>query len=579
MTAAWPPGIFVVGTDTGVGKTRVAAALARSWMQLGRRVGVVKPVSTGGIADDGGLRSPDVDALLAAITAEGSPFPPPPYDRAGPLIFEAPLAPPIAARRAGVALEPAAVVAATEGALGWWADEARADLVVVEGVGGLLCPIALGGYTVADLASHLDYPILIVAHRGLGTLNHTLLTVEVARNRGLRIVGIALNAARPAADPLAEASNAAELAALVPTVPILADWPFDPAADPVPIAPAAGNWVDRAQRPRPAAARPRGAGPYLSGTSLLAPSLLVDSDDDLVPDPISAGLIGTTTTSATMAVDAPSGSAATTFSSLTALAGLDFGPRSTAAAPRLDSSTGSAGWDDPPRSSWGNLLLASYASAVSLALAWTWYQHRGDRRMIPPVAPTAMVAESLPVEGRLDGRSKRVEILRPIADDHLIPLGQARQFDSLRVEPIAIGRQDLTLERINMAGKTERRTGDRRTIILRLRLMNRSADQVFAPLDPAFVRGRPDGAADTLLELDDGRKVYPGSLAVDSEWVAVGENFGDLRPGESREVIFTTAANAPPDAENRPATWRIKLRTGVGTSDVVGIRLPGKEKP
>jgi dethiobiotin synthetase len=97
--------------------------------------------------------------------------------------------------------------------------------MVVEGVGGLLCPLAEGA-TVADLAIALDFPLIVVARRGLGTLNHTLLTVEAARCRGLRMAGVVLNGAEPTVDPIAEQTNPSELSRRLGEVPLLADLPF-----------------------------------------------------------------------------------------------------------------------------------------------------------------------------------------------------------------------------------------------------------------------------------------------------------------------------------------------------------------
>ena len=197
------PGLFVVGTDTGVGKTFVASAVARAWTLAGRRVGVLKPVASGAGPREGRLVSDDAESLIRAV---GGGIP---HDRVAPIVFEEPLAPPVAARRRGESLAMGEVWRAARESLAWW--EVRADRMVVEGVGGLLCPLAEGA-TIADLAVLLDYPLLIVAHRGLGTLNHTLLTVEAARSRSIRIAGVVLNGARPSADPIAEASNAEELA-------------------------------------------------------------------------------------------------------------------------------------------------------------------------------------------------------------------------------------------------------------------------------------------------------------------------------------------------------------------------------
>jgi dethiobiotin synthetase len=235
------PGLFVVGTDTGVGKTRVASALARSWSAMGRRVGVLKPLSSGAEPRDGGPWSADASAL---IEAAGGGIPP---ERVAPFVFEEPLAPPVAARRRGALLTADEVARRVAEALAWWQD--RAEVMVVEGVGGLLCPIA-EEMTVADLAVILDFPLLVVAHRGLGTLNHTLLTVEAARSRSIRVAGVILNGARPTTDPIAEATNAPEMARRLGGVAILADWEHRTDHAMTAVAPEAGEWYDLALPPR-----------------------------------------------------------------------------------------------------------------------------------------------------------------------------------------------------------------------------------------------------------------------------------------------------------------------------------------
>jgi dethiobiotin synthetase len=235
------PGLFVVGTDTGVGKTYVASAIARSWSRLGHRVGVLKPVASGAEFADGVWSSEDTRQLIEAIGGSV------PLERVTPIVFEEPLAPPVAARRAGTPLLMNEVRRQVAESLAWWSE--RTDVMVIEGVGGLLCPLA-DGTTVADLAIDLDYPLLIVAHRGLGTLNHTLLTVEAAVSRGLRIAGVVLNGARPTTDPLAEDSNAEELALRLGSVAILAEWPHLERFDRQSVAPEAGDWYDLAKRPR-----------------------------------------------------------------------------------------------------------------------------------------------------------------------------------------------------------------------------------------------------------------------------------------------------------------------------------------
>jgi dethiobiotin synthetase len=209
-----PPGLFVTGTDTGVGKTRVAAAIARVLAGEGRAVGVLKVVATGVETTPGGvIVCEDAARLAAAVGHDG------PLSRVTPLMFRAPLAPPVAAREEGRTLRFDAILEAAGRSIEAWTREG-AEVIVAEGVGGWLCPIAEDA-TVADLAAHLDYPVLIVGRRGLGTLNHCLLTIESIRRRGLRIAGVILNGSGPTIDPLAEATNAAELSRWIDTIPLL----------------------------------------------------------------------------------------------------------------------------------------------------------------------------------------------------------------------------------------------------------------------------------------------------------------------------------------------------------------------
>ena len=234
-------GLFVTGTDTGVGKTRVAAEIARSLARSGHRVGVLKPLATGLTRAGETLQCGDAEALIAAIGGGV------PWERVTPLAFEAPLAPPVAARAEGRTLDHPTVLDRTSDALAWWRE--RADVIVAEGVGGLLCPLA-EGTTVADLAVELDFPLVIVARRGLGTLNHTLLTVEAARRRGLRLAGIVLNSPEPGAEGLAERTNTEELARRLEGTAILAESGHDANGALLSKSIHAVNWDDWAAAPR-----------------------------------------------------------------------------------------------------------------------------------------------------------------------------------------------------------------------------------------------------------------------------------------------------------------------------------------
>jgi dethiobiotin synthetase len=178
--ASRPPGVrglFVTGTDTGVGKTVVAAAIAAALRARGERVAVFKPVLTGTDEPRDPDWPPDDELLAAAAGADRATVA---AERFGP-----PVSPHLAAALAGRALDPAALRAAFE------ARAAGADAVVAEGVGGLLVPLA-GDYLVRDLARDAGLPLVIAARPGLGTINHTLLTLEAARAAGLQIAGVVI---------------------------------------------------------------------------------------------------------------------------------------------------------------------------------------------------------------------------------------------------------------------------------------------------------------------------------------------------------------------------------------------------
>jgi len=160
-------GIFVTGTDTGVGKTVVAASICAASSEP---VAALKPVVTG--LDEPPGEWPHDHVLLAAATGQTP-------EQVAPYRFGPPLSPHYAAELAGETIEPARILAAAR----------SHELLVCEGVGGLMVPITTG-YLVRDLAVDLELPVVIAARTGLGTINHTLLTVEAARAAGLRVAGV-----------------------------------------------------------------------------------------------------------------------------------------------------------------------------------------------------------------------------------------------------------------------------------------------------------------------------------------------------------------------------------------------------
>lgn len=212
-------GVFVTGTDTGVGKTTLTSALARACRRRGAAVVVCKPIASGG--------EPFTEDTL--ILAEAAGLAP---DEVTEWTFAEPLAPSVAARRAGMELTLESIAAAVR------RRERPGMPMLVEGVGGLLCPLT-GRETVADLAVCLALPLVVVVRRGLGTLNHTLLTLEAAKRRGLSVAGIVVNETSSQRG-VAEETNVEELRRLV-CDPLLGVLPF--AADGRPEAPA--DLVDR----------------------------------------------------------------------------------------------------------------------------------------------------------------------------------------------------------------------------------------------------------------------------------------------------------------------------------------------
>ena len=178
------PGAFIAGTDTGVGKTRVAAALLRAWARRGLRVAGMKPVAAGAALHGETWRNEDAEALYAAASVRA------PWEWVNPYCFAPSIAPHIAAQQAGVRIEPARISAAFDEL------RARADRIVVEGAGGLLVPLN-EDVDMADVAGLLGLPVVLVVGMRLGCLNHALLTAEAIAARGLKFAGWVANSIDP----------------------------------------------------------------------------------------------------------------------------------------------------------------------------------------------------------------------------------------------------------------------------------------------------------------------------------------------------------------------------------------------
>jgi len=205
-------GLFVTGTDTGVGKTAVAVAIVRLLVREGLRPGVYKPVASGVAPGDAG------GDAVALWEAAGRPLSP---REVCPQVFAAAISPPRSAAAEGRVVDEAML---RDGLRPWWQ---ACDVVIVEGAGGLFSP--LGARTLnVDLARDLDLPLVVVDAARLGTIGRTLAVVEAARARGLAVAAVVLSHPEPPAgsadDPTSRAAIARDsgldLAALLAPIPV-----------------------------------------------------------------------------------------------------------------------------------------------------------------------------------------------------------------------------------------------------------------------------------------------------------------------------------------------------------------------
>jgi dethiobiotin synthetase len=215
MTAA--KGFFITGTDTNIGKTCVTVALLHAYAALGYRVVGMKPVAAGADQVDGHWLNEDVALLTVAGNVHAAP------EAVNPYLFREAIAPHIAAEHKGARIEIPRIRAAYDELA------AQADVVLVEGVGGLLVPLS-ERKDAADLAVALNLPLILVVGMRLGCINHALLTVEAIAARGLKLAGWVAN--RVAPEMAAYEENLLALSRRI-TAPLLAEIPYLSPPDPV----------------------------------------------------------------------------------------------------------------------------------------------------------------------------------------------------------------------------------------------------------------------------------------------------------------------------------------------------------
>ena len=202
LWSVWVRDLLVTGTDTGVGKTIIAAALVMALRARGVRALGFKPAETGC-----GPNEETDSELLARASGERDVL-------ASPLLqLSEPLAPAVAADRAGVVLHPEDVESRIEQL------RSAGYTLVIEGAGGVMVPVAWD-YTVLDMAERCDLDAVVVARAGLGTLNHVALTVLMLQSRHIAVRGIVLNGRGPSPD-LAESTNPSALARMLPALRVV----------------------------------------------------------------------------------------------------------------------------------------------------------------------------------------------------------------------------------------------------------------------------------------------------------------------------------------------------------------------
>lgn len=198
--------VLVTGTDTDVGKTYVSTLLLKDLRKSPVKIGAYKPACSGSILDDSGNEVWNDIQMLSAASGISD------LDLICPQKFTAALAPNVAAKQQNSSVSGQLLYEGVER----WQD--KADLLLIEGVGGFVCPLS-DCVLLSDFAERLACEVIIVAANRLGVLNHTLLTVEAVRNRNLKLLGIVLNDVNAESDQSA-ATNLRQLHELLPDVPI-----------------------------------------------------------------------------------------------------------------------------------------------------------------------------------------------------------------------------------------------------------------------------------------------------------------------------------------------------------------------
>jgi hypothetical protein len=217
---------------------------------------------------------------------------------------------------------------------------------------------------------------------------------------------------------------------------------------------------------------------------------------------------------------------------------------------------------------WFSLLLLFYSSVVTLALTWIFWTGRVFKSPeLPPANSHQPVAEPV---SKAPEPTKNVPLLPSIPPENVAGLGQTIRIGELEVTPIAIVVAPVDLVRSIDPADWRREEAD--SLVLRLRLTNVSVNQVFAPLEQAFVRDQTSPLDRSMIAGPSGATIGLYPLANDSEWSIQGQEFPTLKPNESAETIIATETGAAGRLTGE-LTWRVRLRIGAYRTDMVGVRF------
>ncbi len=215
---------------------------------------------------------------------------------------------------------------------------------------------------------------------------------------------------------------------------------------------------------------------------------------------------------------------------------------------------------------WSQILLLSYSSALTLALIWMF----GTGRIPRPGSPESPASEKSAAESPLRPMENQADTSPPpLPAGNLTTIGKAHRLGDIEVTPLGINARPVELVRAISPARSRREHG---CLVLRLRLTNRSSADTFTPIDLITVRERDLRTFDPYIATSSGPAIRLFPLAMTSEWSILGQRFPTLRPGESAETFIASE----PGSVNHLAdqmTWRVRLRTGVYRTDMLGVRF------